>query len=369
VTIALAVCVVAVAVLSIAVHAWGGSGVTSPGGVTGVAGELLVLRSDGAVELLSADTGAVMQTLVGPAPVDSAGRHLQRPFGITAADGIAYVGYLEPSPVIESVPFGGGTPHFVTDGLYPSASHDGTELAFDLVTAGASSAAVAILDLATGVQHTLYSTPDGPLVAEGLSWSTDDTQLAVSGLFLPRTPLSPNVGVQPLSFEEGVQLFDLDQPVSATNPRFVGTPTALTAGTATWTDAQFLDSGSDVVVLSSRPVVNPCQIVPTQVLSVDPTTGQTTALTSLSFEVSDAVFDQTGTLVAFQRTLPPQSCRAAPTTTTTTTTTTPANGFAGVGVTGGGSFSGTASQDVLDGWSDGTTRTLATGVAAVAFVG
>jgi len=362
---ALAVCVVVA--VAVGVHVSGGSGGARPAGGNGVAGDLLIAKSDGAVELLSPGTGAVLRTLVGPSPVDAAGRHLQRPFGVTAADGVAYVGYLGPSPVIESVALGGGTPHFVTDGLYPAVSHDGTELAFYRVTAGASTAAVAVRDLATGVDHAVYSSPDGPVV-EGLSWSTDDTQLVVSGLFLPTAPLNLEGG--PLNVVDGVQVLDLDQPVSATNPRFIGTPTALTADTPTWTDAQWLDSGGDIVVLSSRPAVSPCQTVPTQVLSVDPTTGQTTTLASVPFQISDAVFDQTGGLVAFARTVAPPTCRAAPTTTTTTTTTTPTPGRLGTRATPsiGGSATATATQYVLDGWSDGTPRTLATGVTAVTLV-
>ncbi len=360
VTVALALCVAVAVAVVVDVHPSG----VRPAGGSGVAGQLLIVKSDGAVQLLSPDTGAVVRTLVGPSPVDADGRHLGRPVGITAAGDVAYIGYLAPSPVIESIPFGGGTPTFVTDGLDPSASHDGTELAFFEVTPGASSGAVAIRVLATGAQHAVYSSPSGPIV-DGLSWSADDTQLAVSGLFVPSTPLS---------IEEGVQLLDLDQPVSSTNPRFLGTPTALTAGTSIWTDAQFLDSG-DVAVLSNRPARSPCQAAPTQVLSVDPTTGRATTLATVAFQITDAVFDQTGGLVAFQATEAPATCRAAPTTTTktTTTTTTPTNGVTGrVEVTGGGSFSTTigavASQYVLDGWSDGTTRTLATAVTAVALV-
>jgi WD40 repeat protein len=380
-SIGLAVCLVVGTLVALDVHAIGGS---SNGGLAvggHVSGALLVADSDGAVRLLDPDTGAVLRTLVGPSPVDSSGRHLKEPEAITAANQAAYVAYDDGlHSVIESIPFSGGTPQYVTSGMDPSASPDGTRLAFVRLVTGSSGSAsepVVIRDLATGSEQAVDTTTGFGFV-ESLSWSPDGTQLAVSGIFTP-TARPGSVG----GIDIGVQILTVDQPTSATNPRFLGPPRTLgglgtvasgvavlptfTLGTPAWTDGQFLASGGGVAVLAVTSSVGVCQSTHTSILVVDPATGETTTLATVPFSVSGAVFDPAGNLVALQRDLPPRRCHEA-TTTTTTTTTVP--GLSGVSSS---SFStGTAyfsfGRLELDRWSAGTSSKLADGVVAVTFV-
>jgi len=382
-SIGLAVCLVVATLVALDVHAIGGS---SNGGLAvgaRVSGALLVADSDGSVKLLDPNTGAVLRTLVGPSPVDSSGRHLKEPESVTAANQVAYVAYGDGlHPVIESIPFSGGTPQYVTSGMYPSASPDGTELAFVRLSTGSSGSAsepVMIRDLATGSEQTVDTTTGFGFV-ESLSWSPDGSQLALSGIFTPKARPGFVGGI-----DIGVQILTVDQPTSATNPRFLGAPStvggigtvgsgdavlpAFTAGTPEWTDGQFLAFGGGVAVLAGNGSEGVCQATHTSVLVVDPATGRTTTLATVPFSVSGAVFDPAGNLVALQRDLPPRSCHEATTTTTTMTTTT-VPGLLGVSSS---SFStGTAyfsfGRLELDRWSAGTSSKLAVGVVAVTFV-
>ncbi len=368
-TIGLAVCVVVAGLITAEVRPWAGSGGVGLGSGTGPPGVLLTVTSDGAVELLAPETGAVLRTLVGPSPVDGSGRHLSRPYGVTAADQVAYVGYLGPSPVIESIPFAGGTPRYVTDGVLPSANPDGTELAFE--SAGTSTGAVVVRDLASGSQQTVYPSGTGASgisLVEGLSWSSDGEHLAIGGLFTSPVP----GGTPPLAVDlsTGAELLTLGSPLSATNPHFLGTTTTFAGHspeTSSWTDAQFVGPGDDVAVVAG-PSSGACgAAVPTSVLSVDPTTGRTTPVASFAFAIMNPVFDQRGDLVAFTRDFP-QTCPPV-TTITTTTTTTIARAFSGkVSVSGGGTFYAVPARTVLYRWSDGTASRLAPDIAAVTFV-
>ena len=155
-SLALVLCVVAAAAITFAVHPWGGSRGAGLGDGTGSNGVLVAVASNGSIELLSPDSGAVLSTLVGPSPVDTSGRHLRQPLTITADTQFAYVGYEFPSPVIESIPLSGGTPTFVTAGLDPSVSPDGTELAYQ--SAGSTAAGdIIVRDLTRGSQQTIDS--------------------------------------------------------------------------------------------------------------------------------------------------------------------------------------------------------------------
>jgi hypothetical protein len=343
-SLGLAVCVAAAAAITLTVHPWSD---TSPGGVTGSSGVLLTVKSDGAVETIDPESGTVLSTLVGPSPVDSMGRHLGQPTGVTAAGDVAYVAYDRPSPIIESIPFAGGTPTFVTDGTEPAASPDGTKLALWRATAGSGPGAVVVRVLATGSEQTVDPVdPPGGIVE--LSWSPDGNELALSGLFDTGTtvgPLNQIVG--------GIQLLTLEQPLSTTNPHFLGTPTGFAdfaAGTPAQADGQFLDSGGTLAVLFGK-VRGVCQpATPTTVQSVDPTTGQATTLASFPFIISNPVFDQEGHLVAFERSFPRSRC--------------PRRSSSSIAVR---SVS-IAVRSVLYGWSDGTTSRLVGQVAAVTFV-
>ena len=220
-SIGLAVCLVAALAVGLGLHTFGGSDDVGPAATTAPAGVLLTVRSDGVVALLSPATGAVVRTLVGPSPVDADGRHLSRPDGVAAAGGMAYVAYLQPEPVIESIPFAGGVPRYVTDGMYPSANRAGTELAFVRLPPATNQETdpevVVIRDLATGSERVVDQAAANGLL-QTTSWSSNGTELVLSGLFIP--------GLLPDAVF-AVQLLDLDQPLSSTNPRFVGTPKAI----------------------------------------------------------------------------------------------------------------------------------------------
>ncbi len=364
-TLVVVFCLAIATAVLIDVHPWARSGSTGLNGAG--SGSFLAVRSDGAVELLAPETGAVLRTLVGPSPVDSDGRHLSRPYAVTSEGDTAYVGYLEPSAIIESVPLGGGTLKYVTGGLYPAANSAGTRLAFvRFPDAGGKAAdsdstgAVVVRDLDTGSEQSVYPMTGFTLVS-GLSWSRDGTQLALTGIFMSKAS-GPLLGDSLL----GVQILAVDQPRSDTNPHFIGTPTPISSAknTPTWSEAQFVGSGHNLAVLANN-TNGPCAAISTTVLSVDPATGQTTTLATFPFEVSRAVFDQPGDLVAFQRNLCPSSAPASTTTSTTAPGSTPVRS---PGASGGGSFSASPIQGMLERWSRGTSSVLATNVVTETFV-
>jgi hypothetical protein len=374
-SIGLAVCLAVAAAVALDVHAFGGSGNSEPGAGNGASGALLTVDSNGAVKLLSSDTGAVLRTLVGPSPVDSSGRHLGEPAAVTVADQVAYLAYGQPSPAIESVPLAGGTLHYVTNGFAPAASPDGAKLAFFRLSAGSSSPSpsssgssssesVVVRDLATGSEQTVDAI-EGIGIVDALSWSPDGTQLAMTGTFMPNDTTSALSDIA-----IGVQILTLDQPTSGTNPHFLATPVTVSdaaSGTPTWEDGQFLDSGDSVAVLASSTAGNACEgTAHTSVLLVDPTTGRTTTVATVPFVVSQAVFDTAGKLVALQRVLSPSTkfCHEATTTTTSTT----AAGGTSHGSSFSSSFGFSTNGSVLENWSSGTLRKLADGVAAVSFL-
>jgi hypothetical protein len=338
-----AVFVVAGVSLTVAVDPWGGGG-TGVGNGTGSGDALLTVKANGAVELLAPDSGAVLSTLVGPAPVDSDGRHLASPEGVTASHDVAYVAYQLPTPVIESIPFDGGTPTFVTNGRTPSVSPDGSQLAFFRSSGPSSVEELVVRDLTTGAEQTVDATISAVAGSE-VSWSTDRSELALTGLFDATAASGGGTDIV-----GGVQVLTLAQPLSSTNPHFLGAPTTfahLEVGGTAWADGQFLSPGGHIAVLSGG-IGGGCQPdTPTTVLDVDPTTLQTTTVASFPFSITNAVFDHTGQLVAFERTLPQSGCNGG------TTTTVP----------------GQVAGSLLERWSGGVTVQLADGVAAVAFVG
>jgi hypothetical protein len=375
-TMALAVCVAVILALVLAVRPWGHTETVKAALGPGGSGALLTVESGGAVVLLDPQTGAVLSTVVGPSPVDSDGRHLGQPEDVTTAGDVAYVAYETPTPVIERIPFAGGTPTYVADGSFPAVSPDGTQLAFSVFrtgsdTGGSTDWGVAVRDLATGAQRTVNETT-AITVINRLSWSPDGTELAMSGIFVGPLPTTLSPGALEPNVNEGVQILALDQPLSASNPHFLGTPTTwseLQANEAAWADGQYLGSGGNVAVISGA-VGGICEVTPSRVLSVDPATGQTGTVATFPYSVTSVVFDQSGDLVAVQRTLLPAEC-SDPTTTTTSTTTTTTT-LAGL-VPSSSSFStGTvwtsSSQMVLDKWDAGTSSLLTDGVIAVTFV-
>jgi len=346
----LAVGIVVAAVAAFGVHAWGGSAAPASGGGTGA---LLAIRSDGAVDLLAADTGAVLRTLVGPSAVDASGRHLGRPVAVTASATEGYIAFGRLNAVIERVPLAGGPLTYVTTGMAPSVSPDGAELAVFRLSTATKTGRVVVRDLATGSERTVDAMTGGTIL-DSLSWSSDDTQLALSGVFL-----NPNAGSLIDAISIGVQVLALTQPTSATNPHLVGTASSPANAVPTWTDAQFLGSADLGVLVSTR---GACQAAATVVASVDPATGQQTTVVTFAGAVAHAVFDPAGHLVAYLR---PQPVSCAPSVTTTSA---PPGGLGRVGTSGGGSFTASSTQTVLYRWTDGTSRQLDDDVVAAVFV-
>ncbi len=174
-SLGVALCAVVAGAITIAVHPWGASQGVGLGDGTGSDGVLVAVASNGAIELLSPDSGAVLSTLVGPSPVDTSGRHLRQPLSVTADPQFAYVAYEYPNPVIESIPLSGGTPTYMTAGLDPSVSPDGTELAYQ--PAGSTGAGdVVVRDLTTGSQQTI-NLSNGATLEDALpSWSPERHQ-------------------------------------------------------------------------------------------------------------------------------------------------------------------------------------------------
>jgi hypothetical protein len=319
--------VTCIVVTAVSVFGVGGSGATASPGGNSITGTFLTLRSSGVVELLSSHTGSVLRTLVGPSPIDSDGRHLGDADGLTATRTTAFIAFNSPRPVIESIPLGGGRLTYVTAGMSPAVNGAGTQLAFSRPSAsgGSTTDNVVVRDLLTGSEASVYSNTG---YVEDLSWSADGTELAMSGDFETRA-VGSSVGYDLV----GVQVLALHLPISSTNPQFVGpayslnpltgatTSSAALANIAAsthapiWTDGQFLGSGHNVAAVVSRPIGSVCQATSTVVVSVDSTTGTTTTVASFPFMVPNAVFDDEGDLVAFERP-PPVSCpRASPTTT------------------------------------------------------
>jgi hypothetical protein len=362
-SLGLAVCVAVAAVAALGVHVWGGSGGSRSLSGGGAAGDLLTIRSDGSVDLASPATGTVLRTLVGPSPVDSSGRRLHDPFAVTASESDAYIAYGRPRSTIESVPLAGGALTYVTDGMDPAVSPDGSMLAYFRLfrtsdtTGRTVTGAVVVRNLASGSEKTVDSTAGFTIVQE-LSWSSDDTELAISGVF------DSGAGASLVTDTRlGVQVLSLDEPTSGTNPRFVGSPTSLSAQTAVWSDGQFPGTGTDLAAIVNSPG-SACQPGTTTVLSVDPTTGQTTPVASLPFRVLHVIFDQAGALVAFERvSLPPDACRVpAPTTTTTS------GAISRLGSSISGSAIVVADRYVLYRWANGASRQLATDIVAATIV-
>jgi hypothetical protein len=113
-------------------------------------------------------------------------------------------------------------------------------------------------------------------------------------------------------------------------------------------------------VLSNNPN-SPCPAPASVLLSVDPDTGHKNIVATFPFNVSHAVFDQAGDLVAVQKDL----CSSSPAPTTTTSTK--ASGLTRFW-SSGGSFSESPLQSVLEKWSRGRSSILARDVVAAAFV-
>jgi len=214
---------------------------------------------------------------------------------VAATSKLAYIGYDSPRFSIESVPLGGGAPTYVTHGMSPALSPDGTKMAlFRLLPAHHTAIdEVVVRNLRTGSERTVYSAT-GVNVVNRLSWSPDSSELAMTGTFSS----SPTAGIG--DFRLGVQILALDEPISATNPHFVGMSTTISGDSATFADAQFLGSSGRLAGLTGGPL-EACQPTSSVVASLDPATGQSVIVSAFPFGVAHVVFDQHGTLIAYEK--------------------------------------------------------------------
>lgn len=362
-----AVCLVLAAVVLAGVRPWASKPAGLPPGVA--AGDaFLAIRSDGSVQLLSPETGATIRTLVSPSPVDTAGHHLSRPYAVAASANTAYIAYLAPSPVIDSVPLGGGTLTAVAAGMYPAVDRTGTELAF-LTTPSTgnggettnSTQDVVVENLADGAQRTVYA-ESGAFILTGLSWSADGDELAIAGDLLgggSRSAAQPLLGIEP-----GVEILRLDRPVSSSNPRFFGRRVVLNSQAPVWSGFRFVGRKTAVAVLAMPPG-GLCPPASTQVLALDTDSGATTTIATVPFRVEEGVFDPAGSLVAVVRSVPNPPCSQTTTTSTTTTTTARPGSSES---TGGGSITANQSLSQLDLWSGEQATELAGGVDVATLV-
>src|SRR6202034_2866733 len=164
---------------------------------------------------------------------------------------------------------------------------DGTELAYESAeSTGAGD--IMVRDLTTGSQRTIDPSISATF-EDALSWSPYGAELLISGAFLSTPPKTWSSGTLPNLFTDGVQLLALNQPLSTTNPHFLGTPvdsSGVQGSSPTWSDAQFVGSAGEIVVVQSGSGGD-CQAAPSSILSVDPASGTTTTIASFSYLISD----------------------------------------------------------------------------------
>jgi hypothetical protein len=370
VVVVLGACVAAASAAFVVV-AFGPRAQVAPGSGGGPAAEVLVIRADGRVQVVSLSTGGVLRTLVGPGAVDVAGNRLDHPVAVTASADAAYVTYRRSGvtlePTIERIPLTGGPARPVASGIDAAVSRDDTKLAlfrFDAVSGAQSSSIVTgnvtVQNLATGAQQVVYSSTGAVSFIESLSWSPDDEDLLMSGLFANAASATPTA-----STEVGVQLLDLEQPLSSNNPHFVLPPTNPFERKTNMSDGQFVGSNGEIAVLSNN-APSACEPSATRVLSVDTRSRTTSEIASVNFAVSQAYFDTRGTLVALERSTP--DCREVPTTASTTTALSALGSVKSVGTTGGGSFTAGPSRYAVEVRRAGTWTEVAADVVAATIV-
>jgi hypothetical protein len=130
-------------------------------------------------------------------------------------------------------------------------------------------------------------------------------------------------------------------------------------------DGQFVGSNGEIAALSST-TQSGCRPATTRVLSVDPSSGTTSQITSVNFAVSQAFFEPGGTLVALEKSK--VYCEAVLTTTSTTTTMPALRIVQSTGTSGGGSFVVGPGRYVLEALQGGTWTQVVAGVTAATLV-
>jgi hypothetical protein len=293
-----------------------------------IPGELVVVRSSGVVEVMNPNTGAVMRTIVGSSPMSPGGKHLGTPFSVAVGGKVAYLTYLtqnDAAGAIYAVPLAGGHLSYVAAGTDAAVSADGSMLAYAKVNlddgsaSGANSAyqsgsfqEIVVRNLKTGSERTVYD-PSGTFFSGGLSWSPDQRELLVSGIFGG----SSGEGQLP-GFIARIGVLSLDKPVSSGNPRFIWSDQAQSALADPY-DAKFIGRGGMIGVLSNTPSSG-CAPMSTSLLTLDPITGIKTPVTTLHFKAVDAQYGPAGQLVAVTGFLPHCSAPTATTVSPTATT-------------------------------------------------
>ena len=312
------------AVLAAAIAAGVSLGLRSsnPASTMGIA----VVRSNGSVQVLDPNNGAVERQLVGPSPVDSQGHALSGPGAIAVGGDKVFVEYYGGEkafqPVIVSVPLSGGALTPVASGEYSTVSSDGSRLAF--VTFSRTGERIVVKDLSSGSEHTVWSSATSApgsaadvALVNGLAWSRDD-ELAVAqtSVQLPDT-INPGHPSHP-DFASTVLLFGLTSPPSPSNPRSVG-PKGTSDPSASWTDPQFV--GPDTLAVLASDSTTRCTGGPVS-LRIDTSTGATTTDVNLPPRTDHVLYDDDGHVIAYIEDpdlCHPPSTSQPPSTTTTTT--------------------------------------------------
>jgi hypothetical protein len=379
ISFAVAIIIAAVALtVSLRVSSRGpaGSGASIPGA-------LVVVRSNGAVDLINPNNGTVVKTLVGSSPTVAGGKHLGIPVGVTAHGNLAYVTYGTGSDLgaIYSVPLTGGHLSYVAAGMVAALSEDGSMLAYVRIGPNFGSGSrsnsafesgsleeIVVRNLQTGSERTVYD-PSGTVFFTGLSWSEGRSELLVSGIY----ENSPTANGPLPGFSERIGVLSLDASVSTDNPRFISSYRAQSSGPDRY-DPNFIGAGQTVGVLSNVPSAG-CDIRSTSILTLDAVTGGVkTLLGTVPFDASDVQFSASGQPVAVTGFQP--KCVSAVTTTTLPPTSTtlsriPVETNASTGSSGGGTFGvvGQGSNSLsLYKWENGGAVKIASGVDQVAYV-
>jgi hypothetical protein len=340
------------------------SGSKSPAAGTVIPGSLVAIETSGAVVVMNPNTGNVERTLVRPSPVIGHGPEIKMPYAVSATSGYVYVAYTEPVPRIYRVPFNGGPLSYVTDGIEPSVSSDGTQLAFvrvsNPVDQSGSSEQIILRDLATGSERSVYDLGVTGVVTD-ISWSPDGNELSITGI---KSGVNSSPFSEPPNVSSAVTVLDLGRPLSSHNPRLLITDNVF-PGQHLLSDAQFVGSGT-VAVLSSR--ASACYDGSTDLLDVKASSGASKIIASLHLVVTQVQFDSAGPAIFDGIT---GKCMPGATTTTAVTTPPTMNlGSTKPGSSSGTTFSSTVNIKflVLDKWENGKAVKIASGVVAVALV-
>jgi hypothetical protein len=278
------------ALLALAIGAGGGgvafTGFDQPGPVSGTGATsapaaaapdrpgIVAVTGKGALVVLNPATGEATRILVGSGV--AGGALAVSPDGST----VYFAARVGCRDEIESVPVAGGTPTEITEGVLPSVSPDGTELAFarepfsggsahQVFLPGCRQAAptspgfsVVVRDLASG-HETVYPAPPGtdsalPAAISRLSWAPSGRQLLVSA-----GPVQDNEGWDLVVMNLAAARYYLPSAASA-GATSVPVTAGLDAARSYYREGVFAPDGGlfvDVVCCSGVPVHQPSSLL------------------------------------------------------------------------------------------------------------